>query len=186
MPIALFKFHPKGNLQYGGGKTMIAPGGSLTVKRILAPTDFSAYSNDALDYAATLAKQFGAEIVLVHVIESMYYSVTDTFTVVDHLWALEKTAGALLDNARAQLAEKNVAVKSRLASGSAADEILKAAAEEKADLIVMGTRGRTGVSHLLLGSVAERVVRQANCPVLTVRDRLPQDDKREQPSVTIY
>lgn len=165
---------------------MIATGGSLSLKKILVPTDFSAYSNGALDYAATLAKQFGAEIVLVHVIESMYYSVTDTFTVVDHLWALETTANALLDNTRAQVAEKNVPVKSRLESGSAAEEILKAAEEEKADLIVMGTRGRTGVSHLLLGSVAEKVVRQASCPVLTVRDRLPQSDKPEHPSVTLY
>jgi nucleotide-binding universal stress UspA family protein len=155
------------------------------LKKILVAIDFSAYSNDAVEYAATLAKRFGAEIVVVHVIEAMSYSVTDTFTVVDHLGALEKTAGALLENLSARLAEKGIAVKTRLASGVPADEILKSAEAENADLIVMGTRGRTGVSHLALGSVAEKVVLLARRPVLTVRDRQASTD-RPIPSVTIY
>jgi universal stress protein A len=162
---------------------MSTTNGSLSIKKILAPTDFSAYSNEALDYAAELAQKFDAEIVVVHVIESMTYSVTDTFTVVDRLWPLEKTAGALLDNAAERVRERGVAVKTRLATGDAADEILKAAADENADWIVMGTRGVTGVSRLLMGSVAEKVVRLAGCPVLTVRDRPRGRDKAE---VTIY
>lgn len=164
---------------------MSTTNGSLSIKKILAPTDFSAYSNEALDYAAELAKQFGAEIVIVHVIESMTYSVTDTFTVIDHLWSLEKTAGALLDNAAARVREQGVAVKTRLATGGAAEEILKSAEEEKTDWIVLGTRGLSGVSRLLMGSVAEKVVRLAACPVLTVRDLPRVRDKKERP-VTIY
>jgi nucleotide-binding universal stress UspA family protein len=147
-----------------------APAG---IKKILVPTDFSAPSRRAMDYAAVLAKDSGAEILLLHVIESLPYSVTDTLHVIDHRRALEKTAGALLENLRDELGEKELAVNTRLASGTAYDEVLKVARREKADLIVMGTHGRTGMSHLFLGSVAEKVVRLAACPVLTVPDRAP-------------
>jgi universal stress protein A len=157
------------------------------IKKILVPTDFSAPSRRAMDYAAVLAKESGAEILLLHVIESLPYSVTDTLHVVDHRRALEKTAGALLENLRSELAEKELAVKTHLASGTAYDKILKSSRREKADLIVMGTHGRTGMSHLLLGSVAEKVVRLAACPVLTVRDRAATRVKAEvERSVTLY
>ena len=157
------------------------------IKKILVPTDFSAPSRRAMDYAAVLAKESGAEILLLHVIESLPYSVTDTLHVIDHRRALEKTAGALLENLRDELGEKELAVKSRLASGAAYGEILKAARREKTDLIVMGTHGRTGMSHLLLGSVAEKVVRLAACPVLTVPDRATTRVKAaaERP-ITLY
>ncbi|HEY3302722.1 MAG TPA: universal stress protein [Candidatus Binatia bacterium] len=161
-----------------------APAG---IKKILVPSDFSGPSRRAMDYAAILAKESGAEILLLHVIESLPYSVTDTLHVIDHRRALEKTAGALLKNLREELIEKELAVKTRLASGTAYDEILKTSRREKADLIVMGTHGRTGMSHLLLGSVAEKVVRLAACPVLTVPDRTASRVKAAvERSVTLY
>lgn len=138
------------------------------IQRILVPTDFSVHSEHALDYAAVLAKQLGAKIILLHVIDSLSYSVTDTFTVIEHRRALETTARSLLDNFRQDMVAKGLAVKSYLATGAPYDEILKKSRQEKADLIVMGTHGRTGVKHLLLGSVAEKVVRLSTCPVLTV------------------
>jgi nucleotide-binding universal stress UspA family protein len=157
------------------------------IKKILVPTDFSVPSRRAMDYAAILAKESGAAIFLIHVIESLPYSVTDTLHVIDHRRALEKTAGALLENLRDELIEKELAVKTRLASGTAYDEILKSSRREKADLIVMGTHGRTGVSHLLLGSVAEKVVRLARCPVLTVPDRAATRVKAPvERTVTLY
>jgi nucleotide-binding universal stress UspA family protein len=150
------------------GIVAVASKTPIRVKKILVATDFSANSQRAADYAAALAKSAAAEIVLVHVIDSFPYSVTDTFTVIDHRRALHKTAGFLLESLRSDLADKGMRVKSRLVTGAAYEEILKAARREKADLIILGTHGRTGVQHLLLGSVAEKVVRLADRPVLTV------------------
>jgi nucleotide-binding universal stress UspA family protein len=138
------------------------------IRKILVPTDFSPHSDYALDYAATLAKQLGAKIVLLHVIDSMSYSVTDTFTVIEHRRALETTARTLLNNLRQDLVEKGLSVTTHLATGAPYHEILKKSRQEKVDLIAMGTHGRTGVRHFLLGSVAEKVLRLSTCPVLTV------------------
>lgn len=157
------------------------------IKKILVPTDFSPSSKHAINYAATLARKFAAQIVLIHVIESLPYSVTDTFTLVDHRRALEKTAGSLLENSRKELVRKGLSVKAHLLSGAPSREILQRARREKADLIVMGTQGRTGVSRLLLGSVAEKVVRLSACSVLTVRNRTAIPARSaERPSVTLY
>jgi len=139
------------------------------IRGIMVPVDFSSYSKQAVNYAAMIAKKFNAGIVLAHVIDSLSYSVTDTLKVIEHRRALETIAGTLLDNLSKQLREKNLKVKTYLVSGAPYREILKKTQLEKVDLIVMGTHGRTGVAHLLLGSVAERVVRLSPCPVLTVR-----------------
>src|SRR3989338_8618863 len=140
-----------------------------SIQKILVPTDFSRDSDQALDYAAVLAEKFKAEIFLAHVMESFTYSVSDTLTVVDHRKALKTIAQPLLDNLRKGLSEKGLSVKARLVDGVPYQEIIKVARKEKADLIVMGTHGRTGVGRLLLGSVAEKVVRLSACPVLKVR-----------------
>ena len=139
------------------------------IRGIMVPVDFSSYSKQAVNYAAMIAKKFNVGIVLAHVIDSLSYSVTDTLKVIEHRRALETIAGTLLDNLSKQLREKNLKVKTYLVSGAPYREILKKTQLEKVDLIVMGTHGRTGVAHLLLGSVAERVVRLSPCPVLTVR-----------------
>lgn len=142
---------------------------SAKIKKILVPTDFSPSSKVAVDYAATIAKQFHAEIVLIHVIESSAYSVTDTLIVVNHEAALKTTAEALMDNLHKACVERGLSVTTDLVSGVPYREIVKKAERDGIDLIVIGTHGRTGVERLLLGSVAEKVVRLATCPVLTVR-----------------
>ncbi len=148
---------------------------SRGIKKILVATDFSAASKQAAEYAVSLAESAGAEILLVHAIDSLPYSVTDTFTVVDHRRALRKTASFLLESLREELARKGIAVKTRLAMGPAHEEIVRSARKDKADLIVVGTRGRTGVAHAFLGSVAEKVVRLADRPVVTVPVRRRKD-----------
>jgi len=139
------------------------------IKKILVPTDFSDYSDQAMQYATMLARTFKARILLIHVIESLIYTVTDTFIVTDHFVALKTIAEPLLENARKKIQKKGLRVETNLLTGVPYREILNKARRIGADVIVMGTHGRTGVEHLLLGSVAEKVVRLATCPVVTVR-----------------
>lgn len=147
---------------------MKKPSTRQAIRKILVPTDFSPHSERAADYAAMLADGFQAEIVLLHVIEPFPYSVTDTMTVINHGEALKTIASSLLENARAKLEQSGATVEAHLTRGVPYEEILAWAGKKKADLIVMGTRGRTGVGHFLLGSVADRVVHLAPCPVLTM------------------
>lgn len=138
-------------------------------KKILVPTDFSPSSKAALDYAAMIAEPFRAEIALIHVIESLAYSVTDTLIVVDHEAALKATAEALIDNLYKECLERGLSVTKAVVNGTPYREIIRKADADRVDLIVMGTHGRTGVERLLLGSVTEKVVRLSSVPVLTVR-----------------
>ena len=139
------------------------------IKKILVPTDFSPYSDYALQYASMMARAFKARILLIHVIEPLTYSVTDTLTVTNHFEALKTLAKPLLENIRKRFQKKGLRVEINLLTGVPYREILNKARQTKADMIVMGTHGRTGMEHILLGSVAEKVVRLAPCPVVTVR-----------------
>ncbi len=144
----------------------------ITVNRILFPTDFSDDAVNALDYAASLAEQYGAELCLLHVVEDV---------VVPAYFGAQMSAGyfpaaELEEAARAELAKilaegapAGVQVKRLLRRGAPYVEILAAAADEEVDLIVMGTHGHSGLAHVLLGSTAERVVRKSPAPVLTIR-----------------
>jgi nucleotide-binding universal stress UspA family protein len=116
-----------------------------------------------------LARKFNARVILFHAIEPYPYSTNDAFMIIDNSEALKKIAQSLLLNAKALLRKKGLKVKSSLTIGNPAREIAERAGKEKADLIVMGTQGKRGVEHVLLGSVAEKVVRLADCPVLTIR-----------------
>lgn len=147
---------------------MIKQSKTIGIQRILVPTDFSAPSSQALEYAAMIAKPFKAELILLHVIDSFSYSVTDTLNVIEHRRALETLARSLLGNLSQPLLAQHLAVTTHLSSGTPHHEILQKAQTSKVDLIVMGTHGRTGISHLLLGSVAEKVVRLSTCPVVTI------------------
>ena len=138
------------------------------IRKILVPVDFSSFSESTIDYAAMIAERFGATLILTHVIESLPYSITDTFKVVEHRKALQALASSLLRNLSDDLQTRNVAVKTALVWGTASREILAKARQEKVDLIVMGTHGRTGLPHIVLGSVAEKTVRLSRIPVLTV------------------
>lgn len=147
--------------------------------RILVPTDFSAPSEAALATAKEMATRFGASLHLVHVLEDPYAIAAYSADVMGYLppgikdsWEreAERHLSALLTPAeRAQFR----ATTTVLFSGSAAISIVEHARDHHMDLIVMGTHGRGGVAHLLLGSVTERIVRTANCPVLTVRGTRP-------------
>jgi universal stress protein A len=142
------------------------------IQKILVPTDFSPQSDAALDYAAALAAAMKAVVHLVHVVEEPFMGgdwelyVRDAQEIRERLDAearsrLAATAGGV--------EARNVPVTAELRHGSAVDVIIYDAKAVGADLIVMGTHGRSGLSHLVLGSVAERVIRGAHCPVLAVR-----------------
>jgi len=137
-------------------------------KKILMASDFSDYADHALEYAEGLAKKFDAEMLVLHVIESFTYSLTDSMSIIGHDQALSATAKALLENLQNGLLDRGFSVECVLVHGTAYKEIVEKAKEAEADLIVIGTHGRTGMEHLLLGGVAEKVVRLAGCPVLTV------------------
>ena len=143
------------------------------IQRILCPTDFSPHSNEATAWAADLAGRYGASITLVHVYQPVSMILPEGFVlksaedIAELLHALDQA----LAGARSELARvaPRVSVDSVLLQGAPFAEIVRYARENGCDLIVLGTHGRTGLRHALLGSVAEKVVRKAHCPVLTVR-----------------
>src|SRR5215468_6756138 len=138
------------------------------IRKIIVPLDFSSSSQTTIDYASMIAEKFAATLILVHVIESLPYSITDTFQVVGHRRALRKLANTLLRNCSDDLRARNLSVKTYLVWGNPSREILKKARREKADLIIMGTHGRSGLPHMVIGSVAEKTVRRSGIPVLIV------------------
>jgi len=145
----------------------------VQIKRILCPVDFSENSDHAMRYAAALAGTFEAELTLLHVVAPMVAALPGETALPDMLQAnideltdacrerLEKTVGTL--------AASGLTVQHKVINGVPFIEIIRYARETETDLIVMGTHGRTGIGHLIIGSVAERVVRKAPCPVLTVK-----------------
>jgi glycine betaine transporter len=145
-------------------------------------TDFSLYSHEAQDHAVYLARSLGVDLHLLHVFEPPYYShtgVTPSIHPEVHQWLEEirKTEQMKLNTLAEEVRSQGVKVYAVFKEGEPFLEILKAAEEIEADLIVMGTHGRTGLAHALMGSVAERVVRKATCPVFTVRAKVPEDMK---------
>jgi len=141
---------------------------SIHVQRVLFPTDFSDYSIRALPYAESLCREFGATLVLFHSTEApnvppdFWNDLTTTNMV---------TMGQYAEEAMAKVKEgvKGVACEAICVAGPAYREIVRVVEDQKVDLVVIPTHGRSGLSHVMFGSVAERVVRRAPCPVLTVR-----------------
>jgi universal stress protein A len=146
------------------------------IHRILCPVDFSDTSMKAVKYAERLASQTGSELLLVHAFErpESYGDVGQT-TPADP--QLEKNLEAI------ELGLPAEKVRRLLHAGDATDVIPWMAQEEDCDLIVMGTHGRGGLMHLLLGSVTEHVLRHARCPVLTIRDRPENEPPLDEPRV---
>ena len=146
----------------------------MQFRHILAPTDFSEYSKKAVGSALELARKFGAKLTILHVVELPPYpvegyvppAVNATF-----LDDLERQATQDLAQLVPEAESSNVEVVRLVAVGSPYRKIIDTAEAEQDDLIVMATAGRTGFSHLVMGSIAERVVRTATCPVLTIRPR---------------
>ena len=141
----------------------------MQFKTLMVATDFSPLSEKAIDYAVMTAKQFGAKILLTHVLDPITVTTTDALMFSDNSEALRKIAEEMMKNLVEILKEKGVTVEPVLIKGSAASEIISKASQSRVDLIVMGTHGRKGIEHLLLGSVAESVIRSAACPVMVVR-----------------
>ena len=142
----------------------------LAIRRILHPTDFSDLSRPAFELACALARDFGAELTVLHVSPPMVAGVVEGVMVELPTGAHEETR-ARLENIRP--ADPGARVVHRLEEGDEAGTILRVADESKADLIVMGTHGRGGLSRLLAGSVAESVMRKATCPVMTIKTPHP-------------
>ena len=144
----------------------------ITLKKIMLPTDFSENAAHALSYAGDLAKTFGARIDLVHVHQSPIYTGAFGYGTVELPANYEdetrKAVLARLDDQREKL-DQDIEVKTTFLEGAPFQELIRYAAENDIDLIVMSTHGYTGLKHVLLGSTAERVVRVAPCPVLTIR-----------------
>jgi universal stress protein A len=153
--------------------TSAAPSGEpvvphrLKLARILVPIDFSEHSRKALGYAFGLALQFGAEVTLVHVVEPIVYPTEWMFPLMTDDSA--ETRKFLLEQLKALTTKYAGATKAIVRSGLAWQEVVATAKKQKTDLIVIGTHGYSGVRHALLGSVAERVVRHAPCPIFIVR-----------------
>jgi nucleotide-binding universal stress UspA family protein len=141
------------------------------IKKILAPIDFTETSNASVDYAMALAAAVGAVVSVVHVYQIPLYSFPDGVIVTSSEIAtkLSESAQKNLDAAVDARKRRGVPVSGILVNGSPAEEIVRVASAEKADLIVVGTHGRHGLSRALLGSVAEQVLRTAPVPVLAVR-----------------
>lgn len=146
----------------------------IGLKRILVPVDFSPLSKKAMRYAARLAQQFGAEVILLHVVEPEIPPVFDGFMIAPPRvsnGAAASCAGRLKVLVNSVRNAGVARVGSTVRSGLAAIEIVEAAKELDVDLIVNATHGYTGWKHFAIGSTAERVVRAAPCPVLVVREK---------------
>ncbi len=140
----------------------------MTFKRILVATDFSESAERAIDIAVELAHKFDAGLTLVHSWEIPYAYGDAPYLTEDFVTTIQNAAAAQLDSALVGLKQRVPSATSVLRCGFPGQEILSAAEQTHADLLVLGTHGRRGLSHALLGSVAEKVVRMAQVPVLTV------------------
>ena len=142
-------------------------------KQILVPTDFSNGARLAVDYALELARRLCAAVHIVHVVEDPNVAGLFTEAYIDmELVRKERRCDARhrMNGLLGQLSGPRIT--DEIAAGRVAETLAGIAADRSVDLIVMGTHGRTGLAHVLIGSVAERVIRIAGCPVLTVREGL--------------
>lgn len=149
---------------------------NIDIRRILVPTDFSECSHRALEYAELLAERFGSTIDLIYVWEVPPYIPPESMVgVPGHdtqtlLQVAHQNAEQEMQRFTRELKERGVKIgRALLDSGDPGRTIVEVADDEGYDLIIAGTHGRTGFSHLIMGSVAEKIVRHSRCPVLTVR-----------------
>jgi universal stress protein A len=147
----------------------------IEIKTILAPTDFSEHSAMALRYACRLAERLGSELRLLHVLSEILPAGPDPLLMpvmpTEYYTESEDKASETLDHLLDPTWGRPASVVTAVRWGSPVETIVGYALDNRVDLIVIATHGRTGFSHVLLGSVAERIVREAPCPVLTIRDR---------------
>lgn len=143
--------------------------GGLTVKKVLVPTDFSEGSDAAMHYAIGLARLCSARLVLLHVMELSVYAVDFAMTHPGVPADVRRKLDEMMEDWVRRAKAEGIEAEGVLATGTPYVEIGKAVERHAIDLIVMGTHGRTGMARAIMGSTAERVVRLAPCPVLTVK-----------------
>jgi nucleotide-binding universal stress UspA family protein len=148
------------------------------ITRILLSTDFSRWARRAEDYACALACSWRASLTVLSVAEFPPGLNPDYPVNQQYLADLLKYASSQLVDLKGRAARRGIAVTTRVATGIPSEEVITVARGEDSDLLVVGTRGKTGLAHVLLGSTAERVIRGAPCPVLTVRTE-PADTEDE-------
>lgn len=153
------------------------------IKKILVPIDFSDYSRSALKYAVNFCKNCNAEMILIYVVEPVIYP--PDFSMgqiaipsVNSEW--DERARQELDKLAKEEIPSTVQVKTVIKTGKPFVEIVETASELDVDLIIIATHGRSGVEHILFGSTAEKVVRKAPCPVLTLREPIKGFNYKEQ------
>lgn len=153
-----------------------------TINKVLVPIDFSDYSKSALKYAVNFAKSFNAEIILIYVVEPVIYPPDFSMGQI----AMPSINTEWDDRAKDELQKLAkseiigvVKAKTIIKTGKPFVEIIETAKEENVDLIIIATHGRSGVEHILFGSTAEKVVRKAPCPVLTLREPIKGFDYKE-------
>lgn len=145
-----------------------------SIRKLLVPTDFSQNAAVALEMAIHIARAFDAEIILLHVIESPSVTLKSVknpaLLLKGYLEAAKARAMQETKKTQETIQQRgNFRTKTEFVEGTPFVEIIRAAKNYKVDMIVMGTHGRTGTSHAIIGSTAEKVVRKASCPVLTVK-----------------
>jgi nucleotide-binding universal stress UspA family protein len=143
----------------------------MTAKHILVPTDFSEYADQALTYAMSLAKILQARLTLLHVIHLTPLAMGDIGAsgLVSYLEEMETDANQRMQALLGRVHQEGLEGETSTVQGVPFQSIVDMASNKDIDLIVMGTHGRTGLTHVLTGSVAEKVVRLAPCPVLVTR-----------------
>jgi nucleotide-binding universal stress UspA family protein len=148
----------------------------FTPKKILVPTDFSAYADNALKNAIDLAKQYKAKVFLLHVIDDGFSQCAVDYCLDEA--AVQKVLKDSIDNAKEKLQQEvkkinedysDIEIVYDTARGIPYEEIIKEQKDKKIDLIVIASHGKTGIMKNLIGSVSEKVMRNAKCPVLLVR-----------------
>lgn len=143
------------------------------IKRILCPVDFSEFTRETLNYAEEIAKRFSADLIVLHAIPNLnYYTPYESFIFPDSMLSVEKKieeeAKKDMDNL---IRDSEIPVKRLIKWGIPHMTILETIKEENIDLVVMATHGRGGIEHIIMGSVAEKVIRKSPCPVLIIRPK---------------
>ena len=155
-------------------------GDDNAVRKILIPTDFSESSDRALEIGASLARVHGGMVLLIHVVEQHHPPN------VPAPYVLPAESVRVARRTLAKIDLTGITCQRILSKGAPVSEILKVADEESVDLIVMSTHGRRGLTRLLMGSVAEGIVRKASCPVLTIKTGDAQQDSSSPESKDVY
>lgn len=155
----------------------------LDIKKILVPIDFSDYSKNAFRYSIDFCKFFQAEIILIYVIEPVVYPPDFSmgqiaFPTLD--MQMDKRAQEELENLAKTEVASGQKIRTIVKTGKPFIEIIDTAIEEDIDLIIISSHGHSGVQHILFGSTAEKVVRKAPCPVLSVRDPIKGFSYKDQ------